>query len=160
MLLDRLSERAALSQLLDAARSGRSSVLVMRGQRVEGEGVGGEVVVGHEELRVGAVEDYDGHSVVLLDGGEHLGQGDDHLRVDEVDRRVVEGDTPVLRAVLGDGQLGRAWHGVLLWVGTGRSGSGGGDVVDVEGDRGQDAAMTMARATLASCVEVTSWPTL
>jgi hypothetical protein len=28
---------------------------------------------------------------------------------------------------------------VLLWVGTGRSGSGGGDVVDVEGDRGQDA---------------------
>ena len=53
MLLDRLQERAALSQLLDAARSGRSGVLVMRGQRVEGEGVGGEVVVGDEELRVG-----------------------------------------------------------------------------------------------------------
>ena len=32
MLLDRLPERAALSQLLDAARAGRSSVLVMRGE--------------------------------------------------------------------------------------------------------------------------------
>jgi DNA-binding CsgD family transcriptional regulator len=31
MLLDRLSERAALSQLLDAARAGRSGVLVVRG---------------------------------------------------------------------------------------------------------------------------------
>src|SRR5580700_9906593 len=31
MLLDRLSERAALSQLLDVARAGRSGVLVMRG---------------------------------------------------------------------------------------------------------------------------------
>src|SRR5580700_3804593 len=32
MLLDRLSERAALSELLDAARAGRSGVLVMRGE--------------------------------------------------------------------------------------------------------------------------------
>jgi len=32
MLLDRLPERAALSELLDAARSGRSGVLVMRGE--------------------------------------------------------------------------------------------------------------------------------
>ncbi len=32
MLLDRLPERAALSQLLDVARAGRSSVLVMRGE--------------------------------------------------------------------------------------------------------------------------------
>jgi DNA-binding CsgD family transcriptional regulator len=32
MLLDRLPERAALSQLLDAARSGRSGVLVVRGE--------------------------------------------------------------------------------------------------------------------------------
>ena len=32
MLLDRLSERAALSRLLDAARAGRSGVLVMRGE--------------------------------------------------------------------------------------------------------------------------------
>jgi DNA-binding CsgD family transcriptional regulator len=32
MLLDRLQERAALGQLLDAARAGRSSVLVMRGE--------------------------------------------------------------------------------------------------------------------------------
>src|SRR5271170_6604753 len=32
MLLDRLPERAALSQLLDAARAGRSGVLVMRGE--------------------------------------------------------------------------------------------------------------------------------
>jgi DNA-binding CsgD family transcriptional regulator len=32
MLLDRLSERAALSQLLDAARAGRSGVFVMRGE--------------------------------------------------------------------------------------------------------------------------------
>jgi len=32
MLLGRLPERAALSQLLDAARAGRSGVLVMRGE--------------------------------------------------------------------------------------------------------------------------------
>jgi hypothetical protein len=32
MMLDRLAERAALSQLLDAARAGRSGVLVMRGE--------------------------------------------------------------------------------------------------------------------------------
>src|ERR1700723_719051 len=32
MLLDRLSERAALSQLLDGARAGRSGVLVVRGE--------------------------------------------------------------------------------------------------------------------------------
>src|SRR4029077_16691255 len=32
MLLDRLPERAALSQLLDAARAGRSGVLVVRGE--------------------------------------------------------------------------------------------------------------------------------
>src|ERR1700726_3842142 len=32
MLLDRLPERAALGQLLDTARAGRSSVLVMRGE--------------------------------------------------------------------------------------------------------------------------------
>src|ERR1700731_1854037 len=32
MLLDRLPERAALSQLLDTARAGRSGVLVMRGE--------------------------------------------------------------------------------------------------------------------------------
>ena len=32
MLLDRLPERTALSQLLDAARAGRSGVLVVRGE--------------------------------------------------------------------------------------------------------------------------------
>jgi len=32
MLLDRLPDRAALSQLLDAARAGRSGVLVLRGE--------------------------------------------------------------------------------------------------------------------------------
>src|ERR1700750_1744768 len=32
MLLDRLQERTALSELLDAARAGRSGVLVMRGE--------------------------------------------------------------------------------------------------------------------------------
>ena len=32
MLLDRLPERAALNELLDAARAGRSGVLVMRGE--------------------------------------------------------------------------------------------------------------------------------
>ena len=32
MLLDRLPERAALSQLLDGARAGRSGVLVLRGE--------------------------------------------------------------------------------------------------------------------------------
>jgi hypothetical protein len=32
MLLDRLPERAALSQLLEAARAGRSGVLVVRGE--------------------------------------------------------------------------------------------------------------------------------
>src|SRR5271170_7728274 len=37
MLLDRLSERAALSQLLDAARAGRRGVLVVRVAGVESE---------------------------------------------------------------------------------------------------------------------------
>ena len=32
MLLDRLTERAALSQLLEAARGGRGAVLVVRGE--------------------------------------------------------------------------------------------------------------------------------
>jgi predicted ATP-dependent serine protease len=32
MLLDRLPERGALSELLDVARAGRSGVLVMRGE--------------------------------------------------------------------------------------------------------------------------------
>jgi hypothetical protein len=34
---------------------------------------------------------------------------------------------------------------VLLSVRTGRSGSGGGDVVDVEGDRGQDVVGVPSR---------------
>ena len=43
MLLDRLPERAALSQLLDAARAGRSGVLVMRGE----PGVGKTALLDH-----------------------------------------------------------------------------------------------------------------
>jgi len=65
-----------------------------RRQRVEGGLIGRDVVVGQEEVRVGAVEDHDGHPVVLLDLGEQVMQRDDHHRVDEVDRRVVEGHSP------------------------------------------------------------------
>jgi hypothetical protein len=65
-----------------------------RRQRVEGGLIGGDVVMGQEEVRVGAVEDHDGHPVVLLDLGEQRMQRDDHHRVDEVDRRVVEGHSP------------------------------------------------------------------
>jgi hypothetical protein len=43
MLLDRLRERAALSQLLDAARTGRSGVLVMRGE----PGIGKTALLGY-----------------------------------------------------------------------------------------------------------------
>jgi hypothetical protein len=39
MLLDRLPERAALSGLLEAARAGRSGVLVMAGEPGQGSGV-------------------------------------------------------------------------------------------------------------------------
>ena len=65
-----------------------------RRQRVEGGLIGRDVVVGQEEIRIGAVEDHDRHSVVLLDLGEQIMQRDDHHRVDEVDRRVVEGRPP------------------------------------------------------------------
>src|SRR5712675_2716705 len=68
-----------------------------RRQRVEGGLIGCDVVVGQEEVRVGAVEDHDGHPVVLLDLGEQVMQRDDHHRVDEVDRRVVEGHSPQRR---------------------------------------------------------------
>src|SRR5882672_6104584 len=65
-----------------------------RRQRVEGGLIGRDVVVGQEEVRVGAAEDHDGHSIVLLDLGEQRIELDGHHRVDEVDRRVVEGHAP------------------------------------------------------------------
>jgi hypothetical protein len=65
-----------------------------RRQRVERGLVGRNVVVRQEEVRVRAVEHHDGHPVVLLDLGEQIMQRDDHHRVDEVDRRVVEGHAP------------------------------------------------------------------
>jgi DNA-binding CsgD family transcriptional regulator len=60
MLLDRLPERAALSQLLDAARAGRSGVLVMRG----------EPGVGKTALLDWAVESAAGLRVVRVAGVE------------------------------------------------------------------------------------------
>jgi len=65
-----------------------------RRQCVEGGLIGRDVVVGQEEVPVGAVEDHDSHPLVLLDLGEQIMQRDDHYRVDEVDRRVVEGHAP------------------------------------------------------------------
>ena len=53
-----------------------------RRQRVEGGLIGRDVVVGQEEVRVGAVEDHDGHPLVLLDLGEQIMQRDDHHRVE------------------------------------------------------------------------------
>jgi hypothetical protein len=50
--------------------------------------------VGEEEVRVGAVEDHDGQSLVAFDLGEQVRQLFDHHRVDEVDRGVVERDPP------------------------------------------------------------------
>jgi DNA-binding CsgD family transcriptional regulator len=60
MLLDRLPERAALSQLLDAARAGRSGVLVMRGE----PGIGKTALLEH------AVESAAGLRVVRVAGVE------------------------------------------------------------------------------------------
>jgi DNA-binding CsgD family transcriptional regulator len=60
MLLDRLPERAALSQLLDAARAGRSGVLVMRG----------EPGIGKTALLEYAVESAGGLRVVRVAGVE------------------------------------------------------------------------------------------
>ena len=60
MLLDRLPERAALSELLDAARAGRSGVLVMRG----------EPGVGKTALLEYAVESAAGLRVVRVAGVE------------------------------------------------------------------------------------------
>jgi hypothetical protein len=60
MLLDRLPERAALSQLLDAARAGRSGVLVMRG----------EPGIGKTALLDWAVESAAGLRVVRVAGVE------------------------------------------------------------------------------------------
>ena len=50
--------------------------------------------MGEEVVPVGTVEDDDGHPVVLLDLGEQRIELDGHHRVDEVDRRVVEGHSP------------------------------------------------------------------
>src|SRR6201996_4537612 len=56
MLLDRLPERAALSQLLDTARAGRSGVLVMRGEPGVGKSALLEYAVGSAAgLRVARV---------------------------------------------------------------------------------------------------------
>src|SRR3984957_12961299 len=60
MLLDRLSERAALSRLLDAARAGRSGVLVM----------GGEPGVGKTALLEHAIESAAGLRVARVTGVE------------------------------------------------------------------------------------------
>jgi DNA-binding CsgD family transcriptional regulator len=60
MLLDRLSERAALSRLLDAARAGRSGVLVM----------GGEPGVGKTSLLEHAIESAAGLRVARVTGVE------------------------------------------------------------------------------------------
>jgi DNA-binding CsgD family transcriptional regulator len=60
MLLDRLPERAALSQLLDAARAGRSGVLVMRGE----PGIGKTALLEH------AVESATGLRVARVAGVE------------------------------------------------------------------------------------------
>src|ERR1700729_3302569 len=60
MLLDRLPERAALSELLDAARAGRSGVLVMRG----------EPGIGKTALLDWAVESAAGLRVVRVAGVE------------------------------------------------------------------------------------------
>src|SRR5580692_4472272 len=60
MLLDRLSERAALGELLDAARAGRSGVLVMRGE----PGVGKTALLEH------AIESAAGLRVARVTGVE------------------------------------------------------------------------------------------
>jgi DNA-binding CsgD family transcriptional regulator len=60
MLLDRLPERAALSQLLDAAQAGRSGVLVMRGE----PGVGKTALLEH------AIESAAGMRVARVAGVE------------------------------------------------------------------------------------------
>ncbi len=65
-----------------------------RRQRVERGLVGRDVVVRQEEIRIRACEHHDGHPVVMLDLGEQIMQRDNHRRVDQVDRRVIEGHAP------------------------------------------------------------------
>src|ERR1700741_1069798 len=60
MLLDRLQERTALSELLDAARAGRSGVLVLRGE----PGIGKSALLEH------AVESAAGLRVARVAGVE------------------------------------------------------------------------------------------
>jgi len=50
--------------------------------------------MGEEKVRVGAIEEYDGDLLVLLDLVKQPMELDDHDRVDQVDRRVVERDAP------------------------------------------------------------------
>ncbi|GAB7071241.1 hypothetical protein JCM12141A_55300 [Mycolicibacterium hodleri] len=68
--------------------------VVAQRDRVEKSGVGGDVPVGQEEVGVGAVEDDDCELLVAFGQLEERHQVGEHLRVDEVDRRIVEGDPP------------------------------------------------------------------
>ena len=65
-----------------------------RRQRVVRSAVGRDVEMGEEIVPVSTVEDDHGQPVVLLDLGEQRIELDGHHRVDEVDRRVVEGHSP------------------------------------------------------------------
>ena len=65
-----------------------------RRQRVVQRAVGRDVEMGEEVVPVGTVEEDDGQPVVLLDLGEQRIELNGHHRVDEVDRRVVEGHSP------------------------------------------------------------------
>ena len=84
MLLCRLQERAALSQLLDSARAGRSGVLVMHGEPGVGktalleyaiESAAGTVIVGGDVIKRDGklVGDNAGHALELMHAArEHL----------------------------------------------------------------------------------------
>jgi predicted ATPase len=74
MLLDRLPERAALSGLLDAARAGRSGVLLLRGEPGVGKTALLDCVIGSAAglrvVRVAGVESEMG--VAPLEGESEL----------------------------------------------------------------------------------------
>ena len=74
------------------------------------------VVVGEEEVGVGAVEDDDLELRLLLDQVHELGELADGRRGDRVDRRVVEGHAPVARCCGGRGEGGSRSSGISVAV--------------------------------------------
>lgn len=73
-----------------------------------------DVVMSDEIIWVGALEDDDFQRVGGLVGGNELMQFSDCIGIQQVDRGIVEDDAPKGWRILGDGELLRLWHSLLL----------------------------------------------